>query len=250
MDKALYIAMTGAMQNMVGQRANANNMANVNTTGFREDFAQARSMPVFGEHFPSRAFAMEERPGTNFQEGPLIQTGRKLDIAIKGQGWIAVQAKDGSEAYTRAGDLKVDAQGTLRTGTGLPVLGNGGVINLPPASSVEIGKDGTISIIPEGQNGTTVATVDRIKLVNPDPKQLTKGIDGLIHPTPESKQKTFPADGNVSVVSGFVEGSNVNAVSSLTEILNLSRQYELQVKVMKSADNNSQAASRLLRLNG
>jgi flagellar basal-body rod protein FlgF len=247
MDKALYIAMTGAMQNMVGQRANANNMANVNTTGFRSDFAQARSMPVFGAGVPSRAFALEERSGTNFQEGPLIQTGRKLDIAIKGQGWIAVKAKDGSEAYTRAGDLKVDAQGTLRTGTGLPVLGNGGVINLPPSNSVEIGEDGTISLLPQGQNGTSVVSLDRIKLVNPDPKKLTKGTDGLIHPSPESKKTSFPADGNVSVVSGFIEGSNVNPVASLTKILSLSRQYELQVKVMKSADNNSQAASSLLK---
>jgi len=249
MDRALYIAMSGAKQNMIGQQINANNMANVNTTGFKEDFAVARSMPVFGEHFPTRAYAMEESPGTDMSHGPLIQTGRKLDVAIKGNGWIAVQTKSGGEAYTRAGDLLIDAKGTLRTAGGLPVLGGGGVINLPPASSVEIGADGTISLIPQGQNGKVVSSIDRIKLVNPNPKSLTKGTDGLMHLRPNAKLKTLPPDGNVQLVSGFLEGSNVNAINALTQILSLSRQYELQVKVMKSADENSQSAARLLQIN-
>ena len=111
MDKAIFIAMSGAKQTMLAQQAHANNLANVKTTGFKEDFTQARSMPVYGEYYPTRAYAMTERPGTNFDSGPLIQTGNNLDVAIKGDGWIAVQAEDGSEAYTRAGDFNIDING-------------------------------------------------------------------------------------------------------------------------------------------
>ncbi len=246
MDKALYIGMSGAKQNMLAQRANANNMANINTTGFRFDYAQARSMPVFGEHFPSRAYAMTERPATSFEQGPMIQTGRSLDVAIKGEGWIAVQGLDGEEAYTRAGDLQVDVSGMLMTGTGLPVLGNGGIITLPPADHIEIGADGTISIIPSGADAVTLAEVDRIKLVNPDPEAMEKRTDGLMHMKAEEAP---PApDGRIRLEPGFLEGSNVNAVESLTEIIALARQYELQVKVMKTADENTESAARLLQI--
>jgi flagellar basal-body rod protein FlgF len=243
MDKALYIAMSGAKQNMLSQAAHANNLANVNTTGFKEDFAQARSMPVYGEGLPTRAYALSERPGTNFEQGPLIQTGNSLDVALKGEGWIAIQSADGSEAYTRAGNLSIDVNGQLRTGAGFPVLGDGGPLVIPPAATVEVGADGTISVIPLGGEG--LAQVDRIRLVNPDLESIEKGKDGLIH----LKEGAAPPviDGVVRVEQGFLEGSNVNAVSSLTDILSLSRQYELQVKLMGQADQNSEAAARLLQ---
>lgn len=244
MDKALYIAMSGAKQNMLAQRAHANNLANINTTAFKEDFAQARAMPVFGEHHPSRAYALTERPGTNFEPGPLNQTGNALDIAVKGEGWIAVQAADGGEAYTRAGDLQVDVNGQLRTGGGLPVMGNGGPIVLPPSANVEIGADGVVSVLPLGSGATGLAEVDRIKLVKPDSANLEKKEDGLMHLKEEG---VVPPDGTVRVETGFLEGSNVNAVSSLTDILSLSRQYELQVKLMSQADQISQQTARLLQ---
>ena len=246
MDKALYISMSGAKQSMLAQQAHSNNLANVNTTGFKNDFAQARSMPVYGEHHPTRAYAMTERPGTNFQQGPLNETGRELDVAIKGEGWIAVQAPDGSEAYTRAGDLQTDSNGILRTGSGLAVLGNGGPIAIPPSAKMEVGADGTISVIPLGQPADAIAEIDRIKLVNPGNDQIEKGLDGLVR----VKEGNPPAvvDGNVRLEPGFLEGSNVNAVESLTEILSLARQYELHVKVMSTADQNSEAAARLLQI--
>lgn len=245
MDKALFIAMSGAKQTMLAQQAHANNLANVKTTGFKEDFTQARSMPVYGEHHPTRAYAMTERPGTNFDAGPLIQTGNNLDIAIKGDGWMAVQAEDGTEAYTRAGDLNIDINGQLRTGKGLPVLGNGGPIVLPPSAKIEIGADGTISVLPLGAAAVGLAQVDRIRLVNPDSADLEKSEDGLVH----LKDGVAPPDldGAIQVAPGFLEGSNVNAVSALTDILSLSRQYELQVKLMSQADQISQSTARLLQ---
>lgn len=245
MDKALYIAMSGAKQSMMAQQAHANNLANVKTTGFKEDFTQARSMPVYGEHHPTRAYAMTERPGTNFDSGPLMQTGNNLDIALKGDGWIGVQAEDGTEAYTRSGDLNIDINGQLRTGKGLPVLGNGGPIVLPPSAKIEIGADGTISVLPLGADAIGLAQVDRIRLVNPDVADLEKREDGLIH----LKEGVAPPDfdATIQVEPGFLEGSNVNAVSALTDILSLSRQYELQVKLMSQADKISQSTARLLQ---
>lgn len=248
MDKALYIAMSGAKQNMLAQTAHANNLANANTTGFKQDFAQARSMQVFGEGHATRAYAMTERPGTDLSSGSLNETGRDLDIAVHGKGWIAVQSDGGTEAFTRRGDLQVDVNGILRNGEGLPVLGNGGPIALPPASRVQIGADGTISVLPIGGAADQLLEVDRIKLVNPPADSLTKGEDGLMRRKPDAAlDGPEPADAFVSVEPGFLETSNVNAISALIQTLELSRQYEMQVKVMSNADQNGEAAARLLQ---
>ncbi|BAN49759.1 flagellar basal-body rod protein FlgF [Metapseudomonas resinovorans] len=245
MDKMLYVAMSGASQNSLAQRAHANNLANISTSGFRRDFEQARSMPVFGDTFPSRVYAMTERPGTDFTPGALQETGRDLDVAVKGEGWIAVQAPDGGEAYVRTGSLQIDALGQLRTGNGLPVMGNAGPIAIPPEQKVEIGQDGTISVRALGEAPNVVAEVDRIKLVNPDPKQLEKGTDGMIRL--KDNQPPAAADANVQVTSGFIEASNVNAVEEMTAILSLSRQFELSVKMMRTAEDNSAAMARVLQ---
>jgi flagellar basal-body rod protein FlgF len=253
MDKALYIAMSGAKQNMLAQRGHANNLANVNTTGFKADLHQARSMPVFGEHFPTRAYAMTERPASDFSSGSAIQTGRDLDVAVQGDGWIAVQSADGSEAYTREGDLQVDVDGVLRTGSGLPVIGNGGPVVLPPADTMTIGVDGVISIVGVGQNPDEIAEVDRIKLVNPEGAELEKGVDGLMRLKPDGNLPEGAAapvaapDGAVRLASGYLESSNVNAVEEMTQILALSRQFEMQIKLMTTADQNTESAARLLQ---
>ncbi|MDR6679589.1 flagellar basal body rod protein FlgF [Pseudomonas oryzihabitans] len=245
MDKLLYVAMTGASQNEMAQRAHANNLANVSTSGFRKDLEQARSMQVFGETMPSRVYSMSERPATDFTPGALQETGRDLDVAIQGPGFVAVQDPSGKEAYIRTSSLQIDPLGMLRTGNGLPVLGNGGPIAVPPASKVEIGQDGSITIRGMGQAPNALAQVDRIKLVNPDTKQMEKGLDGLLHM--KQGQDAPPADANVSLVSGFVESSNVNAAEEMTSILSLSRQFELQVKMMRSAEDNDAAMAKVLQ---
>ncbi len=248
MDRSLYISMSGAKQNMLAQQSNANNLANADTTGFKRDFAAARSMPVFGDHHPSRAYAMAERPGTDFSSGPMKETGRDLDVAVRGEGWIAVEPEPGDEAYTRAGDLQIDVNGILRTGDGLPVLGNGGPVAIPPADKVHIGADGTISVVPAGGPADQLVDVDRIKLVNPPRDEIEKSEDGLVRRKPEfALDGPEVADGNIRVETGFLEGSNVNAIESLIQNLELARQYEMQVKAMQTADENSQAMARMLQ---
>ncbi|OLS63542.1 flagellar basal body rod protein FlgF [Pseudomonas putida] len=245
MDKMLYVAMTGASQNALAQKAHANNLANISTSGFQRDLEQARSMPVFGDSFPARAYAMTERPATDFSPGALQETGRDLDIAIGGDGFIAVQAPDGSEAYVRTASLNIDALGVLRAGNGMPVMGNGGPIAVPPEQKIEVGQDGTITIRAMGEGPRVMAEVDRIKLVNPDLKTMTKGLDGMIH---TRSGQPADADANVQVVSGFLEASNVNAVEEMTSVLALARQFELHVKMMNTAKEGDEAMARVLQI--
>lgn len=248
MDKALYIGMSGAKQNMLAQRAHANNLANVSTTGFKKDFAQARSMPVFGEHHPTRAYAMTERPGTDLSAGALMETGRKLDVAVEGDGWLAVQNQLGQEVFTRSGSLQVDVNGLLRNANDDMVMGNGGPVALPPFDNLQVGSDGTISIIPVGGPPDQLVEIDRLKLVNPPPAALEKGEDGYIRrKADQALDGPEPPDAALRVASGFLESSNVNAVEEMIANLQLSRQYEMQVKVMTTAKENSEASARLLQ---
>lgn len=245
MDKMLYISMTGASQNSKALQAHANNLANVSTSGFRRDFEQARSMPVFGDGLPARAYAMTERPATDFSYGTLQETGRDLDVAVKGDAWIAVQSADGTEAYVRTASMQIDAFGVLRTATGLPVMGNAGPIAVPPEQKVEIGEDGTISIRAMGETPDVMAEIDRIKLVMPDRRDLEKGADGLIR---GKDGQEFAPEANARMISGFTESSNVNAVAEMTSMLSLSRQFELHVKMMRTAEENSSAVARIMQL--
>lgn len=244
MDKMLYVAMSGASQNSMALQAHANNMANVSTTGFQRDLEQARSMPVFGDVYATRAYAMTERPATDFSPGSMQETGRDLDVAVGGNGFIAVQTPDGSEAYVRTASMNVDALGVLRAGNGLPVIGNSGPIAIPPDEQIEVGSDGTISIRGQGETPQAMAQVDRIKLVNPDVAGLTKGADGLIRTT---SGQPAAVDANVKVESGFLESSNVNAVEEMTSVLALSKQFELHIKMMTTAKEDDESMARVLQ---
>ena len=188
---------------------------------------------------------MVDSYGTDFSQGPIATTGRDLDIAIQGDGFIAVQAPDGTEAYTRAGDLRVEAGGLLSTGAGHLVIGDGGPVAIPPNSSLLIGKDGTISIQPIGQGPETYSIVDRIKLVNPEVASLQKGSDGLLR---MADGETAAPDANVSIMSGALEQSNVNVAKTLVNMIELARQYEMQVNVIKTTQENADTAAQLMRL--
>ncbi len=244
MDRLIYIAMTGAQEALRAQAANNHNLANLNTPGFKADVSGFRSMPVFGPGFPARAYAMAERPGVVLSQGPVQPTGRKLDVAVQGEGWIAVMAPDGAEAYTRAGDLRL-LSGVLVTGAGHPVLGNGGPIAVPPHEALEIGADGTLSIRPPGEGADALVAIDRIRLVNPRPSELVKGEDGLMR---LAGGGTAPPDAKVRLVSGALEGSNVKAVEALVAMIDGARRYELQVRMMEAAKENDRRLTEVLTM--
>ncbi|MES9988001.1 MAG: flagellar basal body rod protein FlgF [Candidatus Thiodiazotropha endolucinida] len=245
MDRMLYIAMSGAKETLIAQASNSNNLANVNTPGFMEDLNQFRSMPLFGQGYPTRVYALDERPNINFDRGSIQSTGNSLDLAIKGDGYFAVQAADGSEAYTRRGDLKVDANGLVTNGEGLPLIGNSGPIALPPYERLEIAPDGTITILPEGSTPEALAIVDRIKMVNPDTEQLFKGEDGLLRLL---EGEESDADAATELVSGALESSNVNVADTLVTMIELARKFEMQVNMMKTAEDLDNASVRLMSM--
>ncbi len=245
MDRMLYVAMSGAKETLIAQANNSNNLANVNTPGFMEDFNQFRSMPVFGAGFPTRVYALDERPDINFDKGSLQATGNSLDLAINGEGYFAVQAPDGTEAYTRRGDLRVDANGLVTNGQGLPVIGNGGPIALPPFENLEIAPDGTITILPEGATPDALAIIDRIKMVNPTADQLMKDENGLLRLRDGAQ---VAADASTQLVPGMIESSNVNVADALVNMIELSRKFEMQVKMMKTAEEMDNASASIMKM--
>lgn len=247
MDKVLYVSMTGAKQTMLGQAAHANNLANAKTTGFKQDFEQFRAMPVFGDGLPTRAFAMQERPASDTRQGSLMTTGRDLDIAVHGDGWMVVQDAKGQDAFTRAGNLLIDPNGFLVNGNGHMVMGDGDApISIPPYERIEIGNDGTIAYQPLGAPAGALEVVDRIRLVSPESKTLFKGDDGLFR-RKDGQTDVEPVNAEVRITTGALEGSNVNAVEALTGMIELSRQFELNVKMMKAAEENDTSSARLLQ---
>ncbi len=244
MDKLLYIAMTGAKETLRAQAANNHNLANLSTTGFRADLSAFQSRAVTGAGYASRVYATDATVGWDDNAGPMQSTGNPLDIAVQGPGFIAVQGADGKEAYTRAGDLHVDPTGLLLNGTGHVVLGDGGPISVPPSSSITVAGDGTVSIVPLGQTPNTIASVGRIKLVNPSADTLRTGTDGLFH---LKTGDPAPADANVKIAAGVLEGSNVNIARSMVTMIELARNFDMQVKAIHSAEENGAASTKILQ---
>jgi flagellar basal-body rod protein FlgF len=239
----MYVAMTGAKQIMQAQAVNNHNIANSSTTGFRADGVAFTSEPIYGAGYASRVNAVAGDTGTDFSIGVMMDSNRPLDIAVTGNGFIAVRGADGKEAYTRAGDLQVTADGAIVTATGFSVLSEAGPVVVPPSTQVTIGLDGTVSVVPLGLSGAAQSQVDRIKLVNPATKDLQKGADGLLR---LRSGAVAPTDQTVGVVSGELESSNVNAAQCLVNMITLQRLYELQVKAISSIDQNEQSAQRLI----
>ncbi len=246
MDKLLYIASSGANQDLVATSLRANNLANAQTTGFKAQLEQARSMPVYGEGLPTRVFAMTESPTNNYESGPMIQTGRDLDVAVQGDGWFAVQDAQGNEAYSRDGNFQLGADGVLEDVHGNMVMGDTGPIFLPvPLDNLNIAADGTISIRPQGAPESVLEEVGRLKLVKPEYRDMERGNDGLFRMQDGSIAQ---ADETVAIRTGMLEGSNVNAIDEMVNMLSLQRHYELQVKMMKKADTLDTRGNMLLRI--
>ncbi|RTL57787.1 MAG: flagellar basal-body rod protein FlgF [Rhodocyclaceae bacterium] len=250
MDRLIYTAMSGASQTLNRQAAVSHNLANVTTTGYRSEEHRLRAVqvlsktqPGIGAALPTRAFAVDASTHTDFSQGPMLQTGRNLDVAVTSKGWISLSMPDGSEAYTRDGSLELSANGVLQTRSGIPVLGDGGPITVPPDSKIAIGKDGTVSIVPETGAQNSVNSIGRIKLVNPPEETLKRGEDGLFRTNDGSVP---PVDDKVSVADGYIENSNVNPVEQMVSMISLARQFEMQMKMISTADQNDRSATQVI----
>jgi flagellar basal-body rod protein FlgF len=238
MDRLIYLSMAGAKATMQRQDVLAHNLANASTPGFRAELTAFRAVPVLGSGASTRVYAIESTPGYSNEPGQVMPTGRNLDVAMKGNAWLAVQALDGTEAYTRAGALDVNAEGVLITKNGLTVLGDGGPINVPANAQIQIGADGTISA---GVGNARPQAVGRLKLVTPE-APLVRGTDGLFR----AGEGDLPADANARLQDGALEGSNVSPIETMISMIAAARQFEQQMKMLHNAQEKEQGAAKLL----
>ena len=243
MDRLIYTAMTGAKHVMEQQSTTANNLANATTTGFRAQLDAFRAVPVVGPGLATRTFVVDSTAGADYSQGALQETGRALDVAIQGKGWIAVDMPDGSEAYTRHGSLKLTENGLLQTQGGLNVVGESGPITIPPDVNVTIAKDGTVSSVTAGSTPGQSTVIGRIKLVNPPEESMVRGDDALFR---VNGKAGVEADAKVALVSGALEGSNVNVVDAMVSMISLSRQFEMHMSMLKNAEANASKAAQIL----
>ena len=245
MDKSLYIAMTGASATLRTQASVSHNLANADTVGFQATLSGTVAAPVAGDGLASRVAVVQRDLGVSDAAGSITSTGNPLDVALHADRWLAVQDSKGGVAYTRAGDLRVTQNGLLTTASGRPVLDQAGApMSIPPADALEIGGDGTVSVVPQGQPASTMATIGRLQVVAANTRDLVRGEDGLMHATPGAAPPA-PAAGNV-LTSGAREGSNVDSTAMLVSMIQLSRQFEMQVRVLQSGDESARASNSLL----
>lgn len=244
MDRMIYVGMSGAKQAMEQQASVANNMANVSTPGFRAQINNFRAVPVVGQEAATRAMVVASTPGADMRSGPMTQTGRALDVAVRGDGWLTVQMLDGSEAYTRVGNLQVGAEGQLMTMDSRPVAGESGALVVPPGAALMITGDGLVSALGPGGTATGAAEVGRLKLVNPPAGDMVRGDDGLFRMRPGAAPAE--ADRAVRLLTGALEGSNVNPIQVMVDMIANARRFEMQMKTLQTAESNDQQANKLL----
>jgi flagellar basal-body rod protein FlgF len=249
MDKALYVAMTGARATLQAQGTVSHNLANADTAGFKAALANTQSYRVPGGTHASRIDAMHVDQGFNSRMGAQRVTGNPLDVSLRPDRWLAVQSPDGGEAYTRAGNLSLTPNGQLVTSGGHPLIDDNGMpFALPPHQALDIGHDGTVSIVPLGEGPQTMAVLGRLRVVDATPDRLARGLDGLMRNT-DPQRPLAQAPGEV-MATGTLEASNVDAAGALVQMIQLQRQFEMQVKLIQRGDDNAQAANSLLRLGG
>jgi flagellar basal-body rod protein FlgF len=239
MDRLIYLAMSGAKATLQRQDSLANNLANASTTGFRAEMQAFRAVPVRGDGATTRVYALESTIGHDTRPGPVISTGRSLDVAVAGNSWLAVQSLDGTEAYTRAGSLQVSAEGQLVTPSGLPVLGDGGPITVPANAAIEVASDGSLTATVPGRRP---AQAGKLKLVTPE-APMQRGTDGLFR---AADGADLQPDATARVQSGALEGSNVSAVETMVAMISAARQFEQQMKALQGAEQREQNAAKLL----
>ncbi len=245
MDRLIYTSLTAMHGSMARQTATANNLANAQTPGFRADIAEAQSVWLNGPNLDTRVMASEEVVNADMKAGTINATGRDLDIALSGDGLLGVQSADGEEAYTRRGDLQMADSGLLTTGDGHPVLGSQGPVTLPPADSISIDADGRVWIVPQGGDPAQPQEVDRLKLVSPAGSNIAKGLDGLFR---VKGGGALPADPDAKVTTRSLEGSNVSATEALVDMIEASRAWDTQLKLIGDARDMDASSAELMRL--
>ncbi|MBO9357342.1 flagellar hook-basal body complex protein [Bordetella petrii] len=251
MDRIIYTAMSGAARVAEHQAVLGNNMANVSTPGFREQLAMYRSVPVLdGTSLPTRVSTVTTTPGSNFEMGNMQATGRALDVALAGPGWLAIQTPQG-EAYTRAGDLQVGVNGLLQTAQGQPVLSDqNGLIDVPELATLTIASDGTITALGAGDPPNNILNLGRLKLVSPPDAALVRGDDGVFRLAQAGGQPAprVPADPALRVMAGVLEGSNASPIKAMVGMIDSARRFEMQMQVISEADKNAERANGLLSM--
>ena len=242
-DRFAFTAMTGAKHAMGQLATTTHNMANLQTPGFREMLSMFRAVPVDGASADSRAFVVDSTPGADWTPGSVSPTGNPLDVAIQDQGLFVVRRGDGQEAYTRSGKFHLDAQGFLVTSSGLNVLDDqGSEIQIPEgAQDIQIQANGTVRVTLPGQ--IFDAPVARLKLVNPLSHTLERLPDGLFGSSEE-----LEASDDVKVLQGSLEGSNVNAAQAMVQMIAQNRLFDLNIRLVQAAEQNSKTAGTLMSL--
>ena len=239
MDKLIFTAVSGAERLMRSQQVHANNLANLDTAGFRASMEVATNQALGGYGYDDRHLSTMQADTVSTRAGAVRETGRPLDVAIGGQGYLAVQNGDG-EAYTRSGEIEIGPDGALSVHDH-PLLGEGGPIVLPQHTAVEVGTDGTISVLTEGAKQMQV--VDRLRLVNATGAELTKNEAGLIV---SRDGGNLPTDPNVKVRPRALEGSNVSAVEEMVATMSLNRSFEVQMRLFKASDSMNETGNKLI----
>ncbi|OCG61159.1 flagellar basal body rod protein FlgF [Gilliamella sp. Nev3-1] len=250
MDRVIYTAMSAASQTLNRQSITTNNLANVSTTGFRAQLTTMKAVPIVGNDTPTRTMVVATTPTFDSTMGAFNYTGRNLDVALAEDNWLAVQLADGSEAYTRNGAIEIDENGTLNI-QGYPLLGDSGVLTVPQKSQVSISSDGTLSALGAGDKPTTIAQVGKIKKVHIEPYQIVRGDNGFFQLTEQARNENgmvMPDNPQAKLMSGVLEGSNVNPVTAMVDLISHARQFEMQMKEITTADENAQKANQILSL--
>lgn len=248
MDHAIYTAMGAASQTLYQQAVTTSNLANASTPGFRAQLSAMRAVPVTGLSLPTRTLVVASTPGSDMTRGKFNYTSRPLDVAIQQEGWLVVQRANGSEAYTRNGNIQVNAAGDL-TIQGHPVIGEAGAITVPEGAQITIAADGVISALNPGDPFNTIAPVGKLKLVKVQPDEITRGDDGLFQLTSRAREvhgAVLPPDESIQVMSGVLEDSNVNPITAMIDLINNSRRFEMQMKIISGVNDNEQRANQLL----
>jgi flagellar basal-body rod protein FlgF len=253
MDRLAFNASAAIAESRTAQHMVNNELANVSTPGFKRSFESAmQSVTAVGSGFASRIQPKSLNVDTIIMTAgiALIATGNDLDIAMNDKAVLGVSGPDGTLGFTRRGDLRVSSKGILETGNGHAVRGqSGGPITIPPGFKATINTDGSIY----AENPSTVGVaapvlIDRLLLRDADGVKLSRRTDGLFGIEGQPNGTDLPdSKALLSVNPKCLEGSNVNALSVMVRLMDLSRSFEMNVNVIKQSKDSDESGATMMR---